>query len=268
MKQKLSLAEEKIERYKKEIELSRSETLSCKNEIENFKQEWDNFIEGLDQTLINRTYDFQQESERLAEDNNFCSCSSNQSQIHYLEPNATIIISLIRNIDDASEIDTCSGILTRFGFLTSKLCCQADELSLYDLNNSKDIPLDENSLWLEDSICLINKIEEIEFISSITDNETYRLCSLSMYDYENERFNKQTLKFKIIGCFDSPCQIKIDSKLYQNQIILNGTLIVCENSAQSAIVTKSKYSLIKSIHSKLIKRSNQFKLILKMTPNL
>ena len=223
-------SEEKIERFKEEIELLRLETFTCKNDLENVTQEWESFIGNLFyQNLINNTSYLQQESGRQT------------SQTNFLEPNETIIISLIRNIDDSREIDTCSGMSTRFGYLTSNSCCQADELILHDLNNFKDIPIDGNSLWVEDSICLINKTETIDFNFTMNDNAIYRQCSLSMYDNDQERFNEHQLEFQILGCFDSPCELKIDSNLYQNQTILNGTLIICDHSFYSAIVIKSKY---------------------------
>ena len=222
-----------IERFKNESEIARLETLTCKADIENIKYECESFIGDIDyQILINDTSYFQHESERLTS---------------YLEPNKTIIISLIRIIDDAREIDTCSGMATRFGYLTSYTCCQADELILHDLNNSEDILIDEDSLWVEDSICLINKTEVIDFNFSMNDYEIYRQCSLSMYDNHQERFNDHKFDLKILGCFDSPCELAIDSNLYQNQTILNGTLIICENSIHSAIIIKSKYKLIQSI---------------------
>ena len=239
MKEQLSLAEEKIEKLKEEIELSRLETHTCKTDMENNKREWESFIEDLDyQTFSNDTCYCQQQFEEL------------NSQTHFLEPNETIIISLIRIVDDSREIDTCSGMSTRFGYLTSFSCCEADELILHDLNNSKDIPVDGNSLWIEDSICLINKTEIIDFNFTTHDNAIYRQCSLLMYDINQERFNHHELELKILGCFDSPCELEIDSNLYQDQTILNGTLIICENSFHSAIVIKSKYKLIKSIISR------------------
>ena len=128
---------------------------------------------------------------------------------------------------------------TRFGYLTSNSCCQADEFILYDLNNSKQILIDENSLWIEEDICLINKMESIEIKFPISDNEIFGQCSLSMYDNEQGRFNEHKLEFKILGCFDSPCELKIDPNSYRNQTILNGTLILCDHSSHSAIVTKS-----------------------------
>ena len=236
MKKQLSLAEEKNERLEKENELLRLETFTCRNDLENVTQEFESFIGDLNyQNLINNTSYFQQESERLA------------SQTNFLEPNETIIISLIRNINDSREIDTCSGMSTRFGYLTSNSCCQADELILHDLNNFKDIPIDGNSLWVEESICLINKTETIDNNFTMNDNQIYRQCSLSMYDNNQEQFNEHKLKFRILGCFDSACDLKIDSNLYQNQTILNGTLIICEHSFYSAIVIKSKYKIVKSI---------------------
>ena len=231
--QQLSLAEEKNKRFENEIENARIETLTCKADIENIEHQWESFIEDLDyQILINDTSYFQHESEPLTS---------------YLEPNKTIIISLIRIIDDSREIDTCSGTSTKFGYLTSNTCCQADELILHDLNNSKDILIDETSFWVEDSICLINKTEVINFNFSMNDYEIYSQCSLSMYDNDKEQFIDHNFELKILGCFDSPCELDIDSNLYQNRTILNGTLMICENSTHSAIIIKSKFKLIESI---------------------
>ena len=231
MKEQLRLAKEKIGQLNKEIEVSRLETLTYKTDMENVKRECDSFIEDFDyQTLFNDTCYCPQEYDDFT------------SQTNFLELNETIIISLIRIIDDSREIDTCSGMSTRFGYLTSKSCCEADELILHNLNNSKDIPIDENVLWIEDSICLINKTEINDFNFTINQNAIYRQCTLSMYDNNQERFNDHKLEFKILGCFDSPCELEIDSNLYQNQTILNGTLIICENSYHSAIVIKSKYN--------------------------
>ena len=230
-----------IEKYKEEIEfiieMSELEMVTCKNDIENIKQEWESNIGDLDY----QTSQLQQESERPPAINEFCSCSSSPTQANFLEPNATIIISLIRNIDGAREIDTCSGRSTKFGYLTSNSCCQADEFILYDLNDSKHILIDENSLWIEENICLINRIESIDLRFPISDKEILGQCSLSMFDNEQGGFNDHKLEFQILGCFDSPCELKIDPNSYRNQTILNGTLILCDHSPHSAIVTKSTY---------------------------
>ena len=246
---------EENERLEKEIALLRLKTQTCEIdneklrwEIQNSNQEWENFIANLDyQTFMNNTYQLQQESVYPQGEAHFDPCSSSPSQSNFLEPNTTIIISLLRQIDDVIEIDTCSGISTRFGYLTSDSCCRADELILYDLIRSKNIPIDEYTILTDENICFINKTEIKEIRIPVTDNEIFQRCSLSIYDNEQEQFNKHNLELRILGCFDSSCEFKFDSKLYQNQTILNGTLILCEHSSNSAIVTKSKYQLINNL---------------------
>ena len=66
----------------------------------------------------------QTESDRLTEELKQCSSSHDS-----LEPTGHIGISIIRQVENARETDVCIGTSTSVGYITSKSCCQADEIS-------------------------------------------------------------------------------------------------------------------------------------------
>ena len=80
-----------------------------------------------------------------------------------LQPAGHIGISVIRKVENARETDVCIGTSTNFGYITSKSCCEVEEMFLFDLENSEEIKIEENSIWIEDHICFINTTAMLEF---------------------------------------------------------------------------------------------------------
>ena len=97
-------------------------------------------------------------------------CSSAQNS---LQPAGHIGISVIRKVENARETDVCIGTSTNFGYITSKSCCQVDEMFLFDLESSEEIEIKENSIWIEDHICFINTTETLELdFPALNDDQT------------------------------------------------------------------------------------------------
>ena len=97
-------------------------------------------------------------------------CSSAQNT---LQPAGHIGISVIRKVENARETDVCIGTSTNFGYITSKSCCQVDEMFLFDLESSEEIKIKENSIWIEDHICFINTTETLElYFPALNDDQT------------------------------------------------------------------------------------------------
>ena len=97
-------------------------------------------------------------------------CSATENA---LKPTGHIGISVIRKVDNARETDICVGTSTKSGYITSKSCCQVDEMFLFDLETSEEIKIEENSIWIEDHICFINTTETLEFdFPALNDDQT------------------------------------------------------------------------------------------------
>ena len=173
-------------------------------------------------------------------------CSSDQSGYGLLQPTGNVVISLIRHVENAREIDACMGMSNNLGYVTSKQCCEADQVMLFDLKTYEEISIAINSIWIEEHVCFINTTE-IETMNIPTLNsEEPQACSTFAFDESEGQFTEYQLEIKIEKCFDSPCSFKIDSNLFQNGTILNGTSVVCNIASQIGIITKSKldFSLI------------------------
>ena len=173
-------------------------------------------------------------------------CSLDQSKYGSLQPIGNVVISLIRHVENAREIDACMGMSSDLGYLTSKQCCQANQVMLFDLETSKEIPIGINSIWIEEHVCFINTTEIQTMNFPIFDNEEPQACSILAFDESKGQFKEHQFDMDIGKCFDSPCSFKIDPNLLQTGTILNGTSVVCDEANQIGIVTKSKF------HSKLI----------------
>ena len=168
-------------------------------------------------------------------------CSSDQSEYGSLQPIGNVVISLIRNVENAREIDACIGMSTELGYVTSKQCCEADQLMLFDLEAYEEIPIGLNSIWNEEHVCFINTTEIEEMNFATFNNKEPQSCSTLAFDESEGQFIEHQLEIKLKKCFDSPCSFKIDPKLFQNRTILNGTSVVCDEANQIGIVTKSKF---------------------------
>ena len=162
--------------------------------------------------------------------------SAGELQANTLLPEKNIIISVIRQVENAREIDYCAGTSTSFGFITSSSCCKAQEMFLFDIERSEDIKIEENSVWLEEHICFINTTQTFEFAFSSEDITEPNICSIMVFDDNEVQFDEQTIQIQ--KCFDTPCTIDLNQ--FQNATILIGSSIVCRESLYFGIVTESK----------------------------
>ena len=228
--EKLHSSRENNDQFQTELIILEKELRTCENDIANVKG-------GLDH--LQQEYDYyKNESDRLTQRTKI-EPTQCQPNLLNLQLNSNVEISLIRQIDGAREHDVCLGSLTNFGVITAKSCCQADELFLYDLTNSKEVLLDEKMFWVEENICFINTTDTFEINVAITNDDIQQSCSIMTYNNTEEKFDVQIFQLRIDKCFENSCIFNIDSELLTNHIILNGTSISCDESNYVGIVTKS-----------------------------
>ena len=183
-----------------------------------------------------------EENEKLTEKNDLLKndlqeCSSNRHDS--LQPAGHVGISVIRQVENARETDTCIGTETNSGYITSSPCCQADQMFLFEFENSTEISVNlDNSVWIEEHICFINTTESFKFHFSASDDAETQSCRFLAYDYSQGEFNEHQIEIETKGCVESTCSWKIDS--LENAMILDGTSIICDGSPNFGIVTKSK----------------------------
>ena len=65
-------------------------------------------------------------------------------------------------------------------------------------------------------------------------------CSILSFDRSEGEFNTHQLQVEIQGCSESSCTAKIDLNLLEDEVILDGTSIVCHQQPYFDIITKSK----------------------------
>ena len=119
--------------------------------------------ETLNDTLnetLTETFKLNLQVEKLSEENQILKSenSASELQLNPLLPDGNIIISVIRQLDNAREIDYCAGTSTSFGYITASSCCEAQEMFLFDLKKSDEIKIEDNSVWVEDVHKMINFI--------------------------------------------------------------------------------------------------------------
>ena len=235
--EELRSTRENNDQFQAELNILEREVETCENDIAKAEG-------GFDDLQHEYSY-YKNESDRLTQRTKIESiqCPLNLSN---LQLNENIQISLIRQIDDAREHDVCLGSQTIFGILTAKSCCQAEELFLYDLTNSKEVSIDAKIFWVEDNICFINTTDkfEIDVAIDVADEVIQQSCSVMAYDKTEQKFDAQIFEVTINKCFENNCIFKIDSELLKNHIILNGTSIRCDESTYLGIVTNSKCSIL------------------------
>ena len=166
-------------------------------------------------------------------------CNNTKKQYEIFQSTKNIVISSIADNENGLEIDVCLGISTGIGYFTSTTCCDADEIFLFDIESSNEIVFDQNSISVEEHICFINitKLESIDFQDSNIGGP--QNCSIVNYDDSTAEFENHFDIFELQKCFNSPCLIDIDPFGLQNKSILNGTSVICTESGQFGIVTKS-----------------------------
>ena len=65
-------------------------------------------------------------------------------------------------------------------------------------------------------------------------------CSVISFDRSEGEFNTHQLQVEIQGCSESSCTREIDLSLLENEVILDGTSIICDQPPYFGIITKSK----------------------------
>ena len=204
------------------------------NQIESFKIDVD--------SLTQLVHEMETETDQCSEKydslkNDLQECSSNRHDS--LQPAGHVGISVIRQVENARETDTCIGTETNSGYITSKACCQADQMFLFEFENSTEIEINlENSVWIEEHICFIKTNANVKFHFPALDNAETQSCRFLAYDDSHGEFNEHQVEIETKGCVDSTCTWKVDS--LENAMILDGTSIICEGSPDFGIVTKSK----------------------------
>ena len=169
--------------------------------------------------------------------NDLQECSSNRHDS--LQPAGHVGMSVIRQVENARETDLCIGTETNSGYITSSSCCQAEQMFLFEFENSTEIPVNfDNSVWIEEHMCFINTTATFKFHFPALDSAETQSCTFLAYDDSHGEFNEHQLEIVTKSCVDSICSWKIDS--LENEIILDGTSIVCNGSPNFGIVTKSK----------------------------
>ena len=211
------------------------------NQIQSFEIDIESLTQ-LTHELRTETDQCNIESEKWTEEKNLLKtdlqeCSSNRHDS--LQPVGHVGISVIRQVENARETDSCIGTVTNSGYITSKSCCQADQMFLFEFENSTEIEVNlENSIWVEEHICFINTTANFKFHFPDLDGAETQSCTLLTYDDSQGEFNEHQIDIETKGCVDSTCSWKIDS--LENAIILDGTSIICNGSPNFGIVTKSK----------------------------
>ena len=167
-------------------------------------------------------------------------CLANSSQIKVIEPIENILISSIHHFNNARQINHCLGFLISSGYITSKICCQANQIFLTSLRTNSAIGIETKEYLVNENICLFNTTPSYDPGLSNEYVVGKQNCSISMFDIEKLQFNEYNVQIQINDCYSNPCRIQIDSKKIQNKLILNGTSILCNQSSFFGIVLQSK----------------------------
>ena len=165
--------------------------------------------------------------------------SCNQFGKSSVHPTGDVVISLIRHVEDAREIDACIGMSTNLGYITFNQCCTADNVTLFDLKTYEEVSIEPNSTWIEENICFINTTEIQKMIFPDFHNDDIQTCSVLVFDESKGEFTQHQLEIEIGKCFEKPCPV--DPNLSQSKTILNGTSVVCDRSSQFGIITSQLY---------------------------
>ena len=187
----------------------------------------------------NETHNLKTQIKGLQEEvQNAQNCSFNQFENTSIEPTGSILISLIRQIEDAQEVDICAGTSTDLGYFTAKSCCQGDQIYLFDQKTYDELTIPENSMWIDENICLINTTDISKLSVENLEFEEKQTCVVDVFD--DGEFKEHHFDLEVKQCFGFPCTYTIDDNLFENGTILNGTSVLCRQSNQFGTITKSK----------------------------
>ena len=218
--QSLEIDNESLTRLIHQTERSQQKTVDFRNETEQCQLESETWT---------KKYDL------LKSDLHECSLNRHD----YLQSVGHIGISVIRHVKNARETDSCLGTITSSGYITSSSCCQADQIFLFEIENSTEITNNlENSIWIEDHICFINTTDIFKFHFPISDDAETQSCTFLAFDDSQGEFQEHQIEIETQDCVDSTCTWHNDP--LDNAMILEGTSIVCNGSPKFGIITKSK----------------------------
>ena len=94
------------------------------------------------------------------------------------------------------------------------------------------------SFWIEDNLCFINTTEDFEFLNfPDSDDITTQNCSILAFDDDQGEFKNYWYKINLESCFENICSFDVD----ENQIVFNGTALICNETSHVGVATKSKY---------------------------
>ena len=243
MKQEISQYQQQTpEQCRENYNLLKTEKIKLQNDIESCEIE--TFV---DKPTTNEPVENDSVENDLTEnkpEQNDQTENTNESIENILSPKISksdIMITSFRHTANGQEIDVCSAIQTNIGYFTSKSCCQADEIGLFDIETDVDIEVEKNSMWLEEHICFISTSENKNFDFPAITSDNKKLCSINAFDELSGKFKELQLELELQNCFGVPCVTDID--LSENETILNGSSVVCQKSSYFGVITKSKSSL-------------------------
>ena len=204
-------------------------------EIENLKMDTEN-LKMENENLKMENENLKMENENLNKE--IKQCSANNFQ-YSLQPTENIVMSVIHHLESVREIGFCMGSSTSVGYVTSKSCCLADEIFLADIESYEDIPYEENSIWFDDKLCLINTTTLPNFFYPTAEINETQFCSLITFDQVEGELKERKLEINTHECHDDFCSIGTNFN-FQNESILNGTSLNCVNWPHFGVVRKSK----------------------------
>ena len=228
-----------LQNLQNEIEILNQENANYEQEAEMIKNQIRN-LEHEAERNANETQNLKSQIEDLQEEvQNAQNNSFNQFENNSLEPTGSIFISLIRQIEDAQEVDICAGTSTDLGYFTAKSCCQGDQIYLFDQKTYDELTIPENSMWIDENICLINTTDISKLSVENLEFEEKQTCVVDVFD--DGEFKEHHFDLEVKQCFGFPCTYTIDDNLFENGTILNGTSVLCRQSNHLGTITKSKF---------------------------
>ena len=140
-------------------------------------------------------------------------------------------------MNDQREINFCFGTLFVYGIVTDRSCCEVDELFFVNRTRSEELPIDLNSVWIDNYICLINKTENV-----IMENEkifSLKDCRITIFDQSTNEFINIEFDDRNITFVNEI--LYYSANLNDDWILLNGTVIFCQHNIIYGILTTSKF---------------------------
>ena len=82
--------------------------------------------------------------------------------------------------------------------MTSKQCCEADEITFFDFETKDEITFDFGVFWIEDGLCLINTTDIANFdLPSFDANKTQTTQSCSILTFDEVEGEFEVMYFQL-----------------------------------------------------------------------